>query len=391
MTVPPPARAGTLRAAGLLGALVMAVLLGPLSGLLLVVARTGRGRIFALTALVIALGPLGVLLAGRRRSHAAARLALAGLVIVVGTASWLAGSAPRGDAPSSARTFHRYTGDAVFPRYALGNLLPEVDQLMLGFTLVPLVDPVLTQASASRLKAWTTETYAELEADPEFRALGSVLPLAYAELRGNAEVPLHSFAYIPAKLDRTKPAPVLVFFHGSGGNLKGYLWVLARVADRAGFVVLAPSFGLGNWRGAESARRLDAALAELVRILPVDPAAIHVAGLSNGGLAVSQMLAQQPRRFASAIFLSPVFDERAIAEIAGSSAIRDQQVLILTGKLDDRVPADYVGRQAARLRAAGARVDLQVVDDADHFLVFSHQPAVIDTLARWGHRSGASP
>jgi pimeloyl-ACP methyl ester carboxylesterase len=379
----PPARDSSTAIAALLFGGLLALLLAPLPLLLFVVAETSRGRLFALSALALALCPLTAALAWRHARKAWWLTAGALFTIWACTGAWLAATAPSGDASHATRVFHLYAGSpAQFSRHALGNLLPETDQLMLGFTVMPAVDALLTQSQAARLKVATAKVYTELEEDPGFRSLGSTLPLAYAELRGSPAKALHSLVYIPADLDRTKPAPVMVFFHGSGGNLKGYLWVLSKVADRLGFVLIAPSFGLGNWQTAETNQRLDTALAELAQVLPINERQVHVLGLSNGGLAVSEVFAYSQTRVKSFAFISPVFDEAALKSLSTASR-SGRPVLVLSGLLDDRVPIDYVRSNAARLRQTGAQVELSVVESADHFLIFSHRDPLLANLSRW--------
>jgi pimeloyl-ACP methyl ester carboxylesterase len=351
----------------------------PLCLLLLGLAQTGRGRLFACAALFAAAGPLTVYLAWRRGSAAWRLIGLTALAGWIGLGGGLALTAPPGEERPVSPTHHAYLDPTShFNRHALGNLLPEVDQLMLGFALVPVLDPMMDQSEASQLRTWTAAVYRELEADPAFNALGSVLPLAYAELRGSNPQTPHAFVHVPRTLDRTKPAPVLVFFHGSGGNLKSYFWILSRLADRLGFVLVAPSFGLGNWRQPETGNRLDFALGAAARAAPVDRRQIHLAGLSNGGLAVSQILAAGGTPVRSFTFISPVFDERALHRLPEQA--RGIPLMIITGLQDDRVPVDYVRDYAAQLRRNGARVSLQVIDEADHFLMFSHSDRLLEEM-----------
>jgi pimeloyl-ACP methyl ester carboxylesterase len=353
-------------------------------GGLLLVAHTGRGRLFA--AAGCAAG-IALVLAGsstawhrgwaRRALCAALAFALLGGGIV-------ASLAPDGRAPAEARVQNRYIGDDWgFRRWAIGNLVPELDQIRLGFHLISRVDPVFDTTQARRLGAWTTAIYDEVEADAEFRALGSAMPHAYAELRGHGTASGHFFLHVPQGLDRARPRPALVFLHGSGGNFKAYTWLLAKVADRVGCVVIAPSFGLGNWRSPESGRVVEAALTSAARVVALDFSQVHLMGLSNGGLGVSQASAEPGASFASLIFLSPVFDHGALASAAFAERWRGREVLVVSGREDDRTPIAGVAAGAARMQAAGARVEFVEFGDADHFLFFSHADAVLARLEAW--------
>jgi len=356
----------------------------PLALLLLAVAVTWDGRCFALAALLTGLLPLigSTAWVTRRRIW---RICAAGAGVVwLIVSSVLLWRAPAGGEAPPGRIAHVYADDQTrFPRYALGNLLPEVDQLMLGFTIMPAFDPILTTGGASQLRQATARIYAELEEDPDFRALGSVMPEAYAEMLGRGFDRGHCYVYVPSSVDRTRPSPVLVFFHGSGGCFKAYLWILSKVADRTGCIVVAPSCGFGNWRASSSARALESALTAASRRTAIDRSRVHVAGLSNGGLAVSQLAASQGSRFRSLIFLSPVFDDAQIGGSSFAKQCRGRAVLVLTGKSDDRVPLPYVQEDVAAMTEAGADVHLTAVAGADHFLFFTHRELVIATLDSW--------
>jgi len=310
--------------------------------------------------------------------------------------AWAAGSAwcalglvilarvPSGVNAPDARVTHQYPpGAPGFARYSLGNLLPEEDQLRLGFTLMPMADPLLTLSQAQALKASAAPIYRELESDSDFARLGSVMSEAYRELLGQSFDSGHSYVYIPSGLDRKAPAPVMVFFHGSGGNFKAYLWILAQVADRTGAIVVAPSYGLGNWRAEESVAAFDRAIATAARLATIDRRRISVAGLSNGGLAVSQVGAARGQDCASLIFLSPVFDRPAVQSDAFAARWRNRPVLVVTGDQDDRVPLSYVERQVQVMEQGRARVRLETITPADHFLMFTHRAQVEKLLVNW--------
>jgi hypothetical protein len=260
-----------------------AIAISALSLLLLVVAITWDGRLFAVAALLTGLLPLfgsiGWVTKRRLWRRSAAILGTVWLVAV----SLVLWRAPAGTGSTHSRIMHVYAvGQTKFQRYAPGNLLPEGDQLMLGFTIMPAFDPLLTNDQASDLKRMTATIYTELEQDPDFHGLGSVMPEAYDEILGLPFDRGHCYVYVPSRVDRTRPSPVLVFFHGSGGCFKSYLWVLSKVADRLGCVVVAPSYGLGNWRESESETSLSAALVSASRLAAIDRNRIHLVGLSNG-------------------------------------------------------------------------------------------------------------
>jgi pimeloyl-ACP methyl ester carboxylesterase len=370
--------------AQLVSVLVTAVA-GPLAALLLFAAVTWSGRGVAI-AVLFGLTALWLALFGRPANHAWRRQS----AVILGIASvflfsLIVARAPSGDALPAARVRHLYADGKQHERWAMANVVPEVDQLMCGFAAMPFVDPLLSHHQAAPLRHWTREIYQELEADDAFRNLGSAMKIACASLRGS-EPRQHALLYIPARLDRTRPAGVLLFFHGSGGNFKAYTWLLSHVADRLNLVVLAPSHGRGNWTPAQTRAHTTTALAAAGKIVAIDAGHIHAIGLSNGGLAVSHLLANSAADYRSFIFLTPVFDEPGLRDLSHGPSAAAPLILIIAGAADRRVPLDYVETNARRLKGAGVSVFQETVPDADHFLFFSHRELILRQLEAWLRR-----
>jgi pimeloyl-ACP methyl ester carboxylesterase len=344
---------------------------------------------FAIGALLLGVAPaLAWLRPGIRRLRLAG-VAAFGLWLLITLGLILV--SPNGSPAKNARVQNRYSdGGWHYQRFALGALLPEIDQLTLGFKLVPMADRLFTMKQSRSITSLTRKIYAELEAEEDFRALGSVLPEAYNEICGRPFDHGHYFLYVPPHLDRKTPAPALVFLHGSGGNFKAYTWLLSKVADERGMVLVVPSFGMGNWDPQRSVPVVMAALGDAARAVPLDMNHVHLAGLSNGGLGVSHVAASEAgRRFQSLIFLSPVCDEGALGSKEFSAQWRDKPVLIVTGEDDDRVPLPYVVTCAEIMKSAGARVEMSAYAGADHFLVFSHRARFLKQLSDWLGRQSA--
>jgi predicted esterase len=169
-----------------------------------------------------------------------------------------------------------------------------------------------------------------------------------------------------------------------GGNFKAYLWVLAKIADRRRIIVVAPSGGAGRWDIAETNTRVRAALAMAQSVVAIDSTQVHAIGLSNGGRAVSDLLVADRRVCRSFVFLSPVFREESVRRFEVSSPHREKSaVLIITGALDRRVPEAYVKSNAQALADAGANLSLEILEDADHFLIFTHRERMASLLENW--------
>ncbi len=158
--------------------------------------------------------------------------------------------------------------------------------------------------------------------------------------------------YLPATWDGRSPLPVVLAFHGGGGNRRGALRVtcpggdtdspgcLTHAAAEAGFAVVLPD-GTGSrplrnvrtWnaggghdgfnctsggacrQGVDDLRYFDDLLQELGETVPVDPKRIHAAGLSNGGAVTHRLACQRGDVLAS---IAPVGGTNQFAETGGA-------------------------------------------------------------------------
>jgi hypothetical protein len=112
--------------------------------------------------------------------------------------------------------------------------------------IMPYLDPILTRDQARRVSVFTLDLYRDMERDPDFHRLGSAMGWAYAELLGQPFDVGHYYLYVPRNRG-SGPSPAIVFLHGSAGNFKAYTWLWSRLAEEQGMVVIAPSYGFGNW------------------------------------------------------------------------------------------------------------------------------------------------
>ncbi|MGY2067811.1 alpha/beta hydrolase [Blastococcus sp. SYSU DS0619] len=139
------------------------------------------------------------------------------------------------------------------------------------------------------------------------------------------------------------PRPLLVFFHGAGGNPPQSLGVLGRTAADRGVLVLAPRSGAATWdliagRLGRDVAVLDAALAQVAERAPVSRCAIG--GFSDGASYALSLGPANGDLFDAVLAFSPGF--------ALPPARRGRPRIWLTHGTGDRVlPVDRCGRRLA--------------------------------------------
>lgn len=172
---------------------------------------------------------------------------------------------------------------------------------------VDLDDPMERRNAANALAARkdvTLEQWLELA-----RGFGRFEPqaagyreehVALAVLGKVEETELH--VYVPPSYDPSKPAPLMLAFHGTGGTGAMATPFWKDVADALGMLVLGPSEAGPNEGYAFSDRERAAALAALRwmrRRFDVDEDRVFATGISRGGHLAWDLALRFPDRFAA--------------------------------------------------------------------------------------------
>lgn len=369
--------------------ILFALVLMLLPVLLISEAVTVEGKLSGWSA---ALGLLSVTLAGMRiprRFPKAGRFLFWGCGVgALACLFFIIHRAPQGRSAGAAFT-QVYLDGARFKRLGLSNLVPEVDQLLLGASLAKHLDPYIDEAQAGRLQGLIQEVYLEMRHDAEFVEAGSALGECYMDILPGPAAMDRFYRYVPKETGKEGGLPVLVFLHGSMGSFKGYSWVLKKVADEHRLAILAPEFGVGNWWWDEKCHWLDR-LSEAIAADPaLDATRMVLVGLSNGGTGMTRVLREKPDRFRGYVFFSAVIEPSVVGQ-SNFSWVRQTPVpvLFLHGEHDRRIPVAHVRSAAAFFQHAGFRVQLLTYPGEDHFLFFSQRDAVCHTLSSWLRDSG---
>ena len=146
--------------------------------------------------------------------------------------------------------------------------------------------------------------------------------------------------YEPPGVARTERLPLLVMLHGCNQDARSFAAStrMNRVAARERFLVLYPEQdrlshpqGCWNWYGTRSGRSrgdasiLQAAIAQVCRVHPVDPAAVALVGLSAGASMAALLATRDPAAFAAVVMHSGVPPGSADSTVSAIGAMRGRR------------------------------------------------------------------
>jgi pimeloyl-ACP methyl ester carboxylesterase len=362
-----------------------------LAGILLVHAATWQGRLFAL-AVITAL-PAPVLMWIACYVEQKLNLLHAASVTVVSSFLLLAADysiAPDNHQASDSRIHSIRNTSTPFRRASPSNLVPEIDQLILGTYVMPSLDRLMDKPNTAELRQGVRDVYGEMLKSRDFERLGSALDYTYRDIFLGERPVGHLYEYIP---NRPGPErlPVVIFLHGSLGNFRGYMWVWKKIADAHGFAVVAPSFGTGNWDAPDGSKALEQARRYCLTNPRFDAERIFLAGLSNGGRGVCMETRASPGTYRGAIFISPVLDSQLWSDNQFLATWKDKPLLVIHGSRDNRIPAAYVTPFVKAMQDSGLRVTYRLYEGQTHFLFFTIRHEVQDLIGQWLSASAAGP
>jgi predicted esterase len=172
-------------------------------------------------------------------------------------------------------------------------------------------------------------------------------PPGLRELGGGA------LLYVPAGVDASRPAPLVVMLHGAGGRAQHSLDLVRAHADKHGFILLAPASRLTSWdiisqrRFGADVTAIDIALAAVFSSHAVDPKRLAVAGFSDGASYALSLGLTNGGLFSHIVAFAPGF-------IAPGQPSGGPDIFITHGKADRVLPIDRCSRRIVpQLERAG--------------------------------------
>jgi pimeloyl-ACP methyl ester carboxylesterase len=160
----------------------------------------------------------------------------------------------------------------------------------------------------------------------------------------------------------------VIFLHGFSGNFAYQCWLVGRAAARAGLVTICPST---SWQGAwwqPEGQAIRAVTMEYLRREGYGP--VYLAGLSNGGIGISRLMAELEADIAGLIFISGVMP---------SAITADRPILLIHGREDERMPVSLAREAAAAAGESATLVELT----GNHFVLAKESAAVSEAIAAW--------
>lgn len=166
---------------------------------------------------------------------------------------------------------------------------------------------------------------------------------------------------VPKSVDLTKPAPLVIAFHGMLINSKDFMpryTKLNETAEKHRFLIAYPnavgrSWGLAPDKVKSDLAFFDALREELASQYQIDPARIYVVGMSNGGYFAHLVGKERSKTIAAVVSHSGPL---GLQTLAGIGAERKFPVLIIHGDQDNILPVAWSRESRDKYKREGHEV-----------------------------------
>ncbi|MDP6379732.1 MAG: hypothetical protein QF662_00175, partial [Phycisphaerae bacterium] len=215
----------------------------------------------------------------------------------------------------------RHGTSVTIPSAILAKSMPsERTMVASAITGVGAAGVKMPHGDVASLRKGIAKDYRDLDDDPRFGSIISHLPRTLGW--GEATSGKHYYLYVAPGAEKHRDAPLVIFLHGFGGNFKIYPWWLKSWADRNGWVVVYPTFGMGRWEkpgGAEVVRKVYGDVKG--RIPGIDKRPVIFMGLSQGAIGLARVTTGAKIPFKGVAFISGASPTRYLRNIKGKHAL----------------------------------------------------------------------
>jgi len=181
--------------------------------------------------------------------------------------------------------------------------------------------------------------------------------------------PRRTVLYVPRGLDRSVPAPCIVFLHGSGecGTdglrqlAQGLAPAMVAAPEAWPFVAVFPQLETSEIQWADREGLVLAALADARGECAIDPDRIYLTGLSRGGAGTWAIAARHPGVFAAAAPICGYGDPATVA-----APLAAMPIWAFHGLADDVVKPEKTTAIVEAIRAAGGTPKMTLYPGVDH-------------------------
>jgi polyhydroxybutyrate depolymerase len=176
---------------------------------------------------------------------------------------------------------------------------------------------------------------------------------------------------VPKSVDLTKPAPLVVAFHGMLIDSKDFMPVYTKLNDTAEkhkFILAYPNAVKGSWglvpdKVKSDLAFYDALVAKVKDDYKIDANRIYVVGMSNGGYFAHLVAKERSQTIAAVASHSGPL---GLQTLFGIKADRKFPVLIIHGDKDNILPVDWARDNRDRYKKEGHEVKYVELKDVGH-------------------------
>jgi len=141
--------------------------------------------------------------------------------------------------------------------------------------------------------------------------------------------------YIPSSYDGSKPLPLVFSLHGGGSCGIAALITVQRIAEKEGFIAVAPDAINWRWDRAIDVRFISAIIHEMSKHYNIDARRIYAVGISMGGMMATYLAYDLPDKIAA---IGIVSGSRQMAEYADAGVpLPRPMTVVITAGVPERI------------------------------------------------------